>query len=307
MAMIDAAAEGRLQGLHVIGFDLLASLPQAQVTRRALAKLELLIVQDLYLNETAREFAHVFLPAASNFEKDGTFMNSERRIQRIRRVLAPRGEARDDGEILRRLAAAMGRAAVIPDADPETVWNEIRALWPAAAGISYARLERGGLQWPCRSETDPGLEVLHATAFAHGQKARLRPVDHRPSPETVDADYPLLLSSGRDLHQFNVGTMSGRTDQQRLRPTDTLDMNPQDAADLGLADGSEVRVESRYGSARLPLRITTMVRPGQLFVTFHDPARAVNALTGPQRDAITATPEYKLTAVRVAAADPGQA
>lgn len=301
MAMIDAAAAGRLKALYVIGFDLLASLANESATRAALARLDLLIVQDLFLNETARAFAHVFLPAASNFEKDGTFMNSERRIQRIRRVLAPRGEALDDGEIVCRLARALGHGTHFPSADARSVWEEIRSLWPAAAGIGYDRLDRGGLQWPCRDETDPGVGVLHVDAFAHGGKARLRPIVYRPTTETVCPDFPWLLSTGRDLHQFNVGTMSGRTAQNRLRPTDTLDMHPADALALGLLDGGEVRVQSRHGEAVLPLRVTDAVTRGQLFATFHDPARRVNALTSPIRDGITATPEYKVTAVRVSA------
>jgi formate dehydrogenase major subunit len=220
-------------------------------------------------------------------------------VQRIRRSLRPRGEAKDDAWIICRLADALGHGERFAQPQAETVWNEIRGLWPAVAGISYARLERHGLQWPCRDPSDPGTEVLHSDGFAHGPRAALERIDYRPTAETVDAAYPFLLTTGRCLHQFNVGTMTGRTPQQLLRPTDTLDMHPYDAGQLRLRDGMPVRVESRHGAAVLPLRVTDAVMPGQLFATFHDPARALNRMTGPARDAITGAPEYKVTAVRV--------
>ncbi|WP_147652642.1 formate dehydrogenase subunit alpha [Vulcaniibacterium gelatinicum] len=299
LGMLDAAREGRLKALYVIGYDILASLARMHETAAALARLELVIVQDLFLNETARAFGHVFLPAVSSFEKDGTFMNSERRVQRVRRALAPRGQALDDATILCRLAAALGHGAQFAYAGPEAVWDEIRAVWPAVAGIGYARLERQGVQWPCPDADHPGTVVLHGERFAHGVRTRLERIEYRPSEERTDADYPFLLTTGRSLYQFNVGTMTGRTPQQALRPTDTLDMHPYDAGQLGLRDGMPVRVESRHGEALLPLRVTDTVTPGQLFATFHDPERALNRVTGPARDALTAAPEYKVTAVRV--------
>ncbi|MCC6561691.1 MAG: formate dehydrogenase subunit alpha [Xanthomonadales bacterium] len=299
LGMIDAARAGRLKALYVIGFDILASLANARETAAALAQAELVIVQDLFLNDTAREFGHIFLPAVTSFEKDGTFMNSERRIQRIRRAITPRGHALDDATILVRLAAAFGHGTQFPSADAQQVWDEVRELWPAGAGISYARMEQGGIQWPCRDEAHAGTTILHTERFAHGPRASLRRIDYHPTVESIDDEYPFLLSTGRDLHQFNVGTMSGRTAQNRLRPTDTLDMHPQDATALGLHDGQDLRVTSRHGSVVLPLRLSDGIVPGQLFTTFHDPARAVNQLTGPARDNITSAPEYKVTAVRV--------
>lgn len=302
LEMMDAARAGRLKALYVVGYDLFASLANARETAEALSQIELLIVQDLFQTETAASFGHVFLPAVSSFEKDGTFMNSERRIQRVRRALSPRGEALDDSEITCRLARALGHSRQFARADAETTWNEIRQLWPAVAGISYERLDRQGLQWPCLDATDPGTPVLHVDTFSCGERTKLERIDYRPTEEKTDADYPLLLNTGRTLHQFNVGTMTRRTLQQALRPTDTLDMHPYDASQLGLGDGANVRVESRHGSTTLPLRITDAVAPGQLFATFHDPERAVNHLTGSIRDAMTGAPEYKVTAVRVARA-----
>lgn len=303
LRMIDAAREGRLKALYVIGYDILASLARMHDTAEALSRLELLVVQDFFLDETAAAFAHAFLPAVSAYEKDGTFMNSERRIQRVRRVVTPRGDALDDGTILCRLAAALGHGAQFASADPERVWNEIRRMWPAVAGIDYARMDlQHGLQWPCRDPGDPGLRVLHAEAFAHGRRARLERIDYRPTTETTDAGHPFLLSTGRHLHQFNVGTMTGRTLQQSLRPTDTLDMHPYDAEQLSLHEGMPVRVRSRHGEAVLPLHITDAVAPGQLFATFHDAALRLNQVTGPVRDTLTDAPEYKVTAVGVSLA-----
>ncbi|OGT55878.1 MAG: formate dehydrogenase subunit alpha [Gammaproteobacteria bacterium RIFCSPHIGHO2_12_FULL_63_22] len=302
LEMMDAARAGRLKALYVVGYDLFASLANARETAEALSRIELVIVQDLFQTETSASFGHVFFPAVSSFEKDGTFMNSERRIQRVRRALSPRGKALDDSEITCRLARALGFDAQFARADAESTWNEVRQLWPAVAGISYDRLDQQGLQWPCRDETDPGTPVLHVGEFSHGKRAKLERIGYRPTAEKTDADYPLLLNTGRTLHQFNVGTMTRRTPQQALRPTDTLDMHPYDATQLGLEHGANVRVESRHGSATLPLRITDAVAPGQLFATFHDPDRAVNRLTGSARDAMTGAPEYKVTAVRVAQA-----
>ena len=239
------------------------------------------------------------LPVASVFEKDGSFMNAERRVQRVRRSLPPMGEAKPDWQILCELAAAMGQGEHFAYADAESIWDEVRTVWPDGAGMSYARLDRGGLQWPCRDEADPGQALLHAERFAGGPTATLRRVDYRPSAERTDAEFPFLLTTGRHLHQFNAGTMSRRGPLSLLRPTDTLDMHPADAGRLALADGERVQLRSRHGWAELPLRISEQVQPGQLFASFHDPAVGLNQITSPERDGIVQAPEYKLTAVQV--------
>jgi formate dehydrogenase major subunit len=303
LQMIDAARAGRLKALYVIGYDILASLAQMHVVGDALARLELVIVQDLFFNETARAFGHVFLPAVSSFEKDGTFMNSERRVQRVRRAVTPRGAALDDAQILCRLASALGYGAQFARSDAESIWDEVRSLWPAVAGMSYERLAVRGLQWPCPDESHPGTAVLHVERFALGERAKLECIPYLPTAECTDAAYPFLLMTGRSLYQFNVGTMTGRSaGQLALRPTDTLDMHPLDAERLHLREGMPIHVESRHGTAVIPLRVTDMVAPGQLFATFHDPARALNRVTGSGRDAMTDAPEYKVTAVRVSMA-----
>ncbi|HEX7669215.1 MAG TPA: formate dehydrogenase subunit alpha [Polyangiaceae bacterium] len=297
--MIDAARAGTLGALLTVGYDILLSNANTSSTEEALGALELLVVQDLFLDETARRFAHVFLPAVSSFEKDGTFMNSERRVQRVRRAVPPIGEARPDWEILCDLAKAMGHEGGFSFETAEDVWNEIRRAWPLGAGISYARLEHGGLQWPCPTEDHPGTEVLHAERFPAGARARLALVDYRPTDEVPDAEYPLLLITGRTLHHFNAGTMTGRSRSAELRQVDALDVSPADAARLGLSDGARVTVRSRYGSARLPVVVTDEVRQGELFATFHVAGSFLNRVTSPRRDRVTGTPEYKVTAVRL--------
>jgi len=273
--------------------------PNMEVTRRALGSLELVIVQDLFLNETAREFATVFLPVASPFEKDGTFMNAERRIQRVRKALDPVGESKTDWEILCEVARAMGRGALFSFRSAEEIWEEIRQVWKVGQGISYERLERGGLQWPCPAEDHPGTKVLHAETFAGNRRAALRRVEFNPTDETPTPEFPFLLTTGRTLYQFNAGTMTLRTANVALHPGDFLDISPDDANRLALQAGEQVRIRSRYGEAVLPLRIHPGVKPGELFATFHTAAVSLDRVTGPHRDRHTLTPEYKVTAVRI--------
>lgn len=299
MEMLDAASSGALNGLVVVGYDLALSLPDSQRSWAALQALDFLVVQDLVLNPTAARFAHVFLPAASAAEKDGTFMNAERRVQRVRAARPPRGQARPDWRVLCDLAAALGQGEGFQFDDPEAIWNEVRQVWPAGAGISYARLEQHGLQWPCRDAADPGSALLHAETFACGTRAQLRPIEYRPSSEVCSPDYPWMLISGRNLYAFNAATMSGASAVAALRPTDTLDLGPEDAARLGVRDGDPLRVISRHGRAQLPARIDPRLRSGHLFATFHDAAVQLNALTSPLRDALVHAPEYKRTAVRI--------
>ena len=295
--MMDAAAGGKLKALWCIGYDILFSNANASATRRALAQLERLIVQDLFMNETAREFAHVVLPAASSFEKDGTFMNAERRIQRIRRAVNPPGQARSDWEILCDVARALGQTRQFAFESAAGIWSEITRVWPQAAGITHARIEHHGLQWPCPDEQHPGTTLLHRDRFAIGPRAALKRVDYRASPELSDSEYPFVLITGRQLYQFNAATMTARTANAALRATDTLDIARDDALRLGLVDGACVCVRSRYGAAVLPLRISAMMKPGELFATFHDPAVFLNQLTSPHRDRFVGAPEYKRTAV----------
>jgi formate dehydrogenase major subunit len=302
--MLDAARAGQLKALWAIGYDVLLTNPDANETAKALRSLDLVIVQDLFLNETGREFGTVFLPACSSFEKDGTFMNGERRIQRVRAAVRAPGESRPDWQIVAEIARAMGHDGFAFN-EPEQIWDEVRSLCPGARGMTYARLDQVGLQWPCPSEDHPGTPLLHAQAFAQAARAALQCVEYRPTPEQATPQYPFLLVTGRSLYQFNAGTMTGRTLNNALRPCDLLDISADDAMNLGLTDGERVRVVSRYGSAVLPVCVSAQVAPGQLFATFQTKEFHINALTGPNRDPVTETPEYKVTTVRVerAAAD----
>jgi formate dehydrogenase major subunit len=298
LEMLDQAIDGRVKALWTIGWDVLMTNADAAHTARALQSLALVVVQDMFLTETAREYGSVFLPACSSFEKGGTFMNAERRIQRVRPALRPAGSSKADWQIVCEMAEAMGGRG-FSFSSPEAIWDEMRSLCEGGRGMTYARLDAGGLQWPCPSTDHPGTPILHAGAFASGARAVLQLIDFRPSPEITSQDFPLLLNTGRCLYQFNAGTMTGRTPNIDLRASDVLEMSPVDSAAGGFHDGDRARVVSRYGSAVVPVHVTQAVAPGQLFTTFHTPAVRMNAVTGPHRDAVVGTPEYKLTAVRV--------
>jgi formate dehydrogenase major subunit len=300
LQMMTAAEAGKLKALWAIGYDILFTNAQAHATRRALEAMELVIVQDMFFNETAKEFGTVFFPAASSFEKDGTFMNAERRVQRVRKVMDPSGEARADWQIICMLAEAMGKGECFAFNSAEEIWNEIRAVWQAGRGIDYQRLEQQGLQWPCPTEDHPGTEILHQDAFPVGPRASLRCVEYQPTPERTDEEFPFLLNSGRTLYHFNAGTMTLRTKDCELQKTDYLDISGEDARRMQLKDGQNVRVVSRYGEAIMPIRLTTAVKQGELFATFHDPQVFLNFVTGPHQDTYVKTPEYKVTAVRIA-------
>ncbi len=299
MEMIDAAGAGSLQALWAIGYDVALTNPNARATIESLQALPLVIVQDLFLNELARECGHVFLPACSSYEKDGTFMNAERRVQRVRAAIEPLGEAKPDWEIICELARALGRGEAFNFFTAEEIWEEIRTVWPAGRGITYARLDRGGLQWPCPAEDHPGTTVLHSESFTDGPRAPLKRVTFTATAETISPEFPFLLTTGRTLFQFNAGTMTMRTANAELRPTDTLDLNPADAQRLGLREGELARARSRHGEATLPVRLDPSVKPGEIFATFHTTRALLNRLTSPERDRFTQTPEYKVVAVGV--------
>jgi len=303
LEMMDAAVEGKLKALWATGYDIALTNANSNLTARALGSIDFVIVQDLFLNETAREYGSVFLPASSSFERDGTFMNAERRIQRIRKVIEPLGNARSDWEIICAVADAMGHGDCFAYASAEEIWNEVRSVWPPGSGITYERLDHASLQWPCPTEEHAGTQVLHTETFSVGPKATLRRVNYRPSEEIVDQEFPFLLSTGRALYQFNAGTMTMRTPNSELRPTDLLEISPEDAARMNLGNGESARIRSRYGEAVLPVRITSAVKTGQLFATFHTPQVFLNRVTGPHRDDYVKTPEYKVTAVEVVKVD----
>ncbi|MBX7053489.1 MAG: formate dehydrogenase subunit alpha [Pyrinomonadaceae bacterium] len=299
LQMIDAARDGKLKALWTIGYDVLLSNANTHETEKAFANMDLVIIQDFFMNETAKRFGHVFFPATTSFEKNGTFMNGERRIQRIRTAVSPRGNSRSDLEIICDLAVAMGHADDFAFTTAEEVWNEIRAVWPPGYGITYDRIEKAGIQWPCPDVDHPGTEILHGESFSNGVTAALRRIKYRPTKEVVSDEYPFMLTTGRVLEQFNAGTMTMRTPNRELRPTDLLQISKTDSARLAIADGETVRLKSGHGEAVLPVEVTDKVKPGELFASFHDPAVFLNYATGPTRDRFTQAPEFKVTAVRI--------
>lgn len=299
LKMMDAAEQGQLKAMWAIGYDIGLTNPNAESTLAALRSLDLLVVQDLFLTETARLAGSVFLPACSSFEKDGTFMNSERRIQRVRKAIEPCDESRTDWEILCQVAREMGKDKSFAFQTAEEIWNEIRSVWPAGAGITYDRLATGGLQWPCPTEDHPGTEILHTGIFAGDSHVKLRPIEFSPTSEKVCNEYPFLLITGRSLYQFNAGTMTNRSSTAQFQPEDTVQIAPDDAQRLGIFEGQPVRLCSRYGEIAIKASVTDAVKAGELFATFQSPEVFVNRLTSRNRDRFVQTPEYKVTAVRL--------
>ena len=299
--MFDAMERGDLTALYVIGENPMQSEADRHRTERLLTGLDLLIVQDIFLTATA-EVADVVLPAAAGWaESEGTVTNSERRVQRVRKALDPPGEARDDLWIIFELARRMG--ADWGDPDAEAVWDEVRRLAPAFAGMSYARLEsEGGLQWPCYDETHPGELFLHSRLWEDpvpGNRAPFVPVEHDPPVDRLDDDFPMRLTTGRRLDSYNTGVQSNRYRYPR-RKGETLDLSPEDVARLGLVEGERVRVVSRRGEVEAPVRTDEGLRPGLAFMTFHfqDDVQ-VNNLTIDATDPKSGTAEFKATAIRV--------
>lgn len=297
--MVDAAGRGELRALWVQGEDIAQSESRQDQVIAALQRLDLLVVQDLFLCETAR-YAHLILPAAGALEQEGTFTNAERRIQRVRPAVSPPGQARPDADVIIAVAHALGEPWNY--SGPADIMDEIAQAAPKLfGGVAYERLDGEGLQWPCPTREHPGTETLHATRFVRG-RARLTAVPYEPAPEVADAEFPLLLITGRVLHHYNVGTMTRRTPSLELAGTDALEIHPTDAGPLGLLDGEAAEVQSRWGTVRVPAVHSTRVAPGTAFLSFHNPASHTNRLVGPHVDPRSHCPDYKVTAVRVRAA-----
>lgn len=299
--MFDAMERGELRSVYVIGENPAQSEADAGRTRRLLAGLDHLVVQDMFLTKTA-ELADVIFPAAAGWaETDGTFTSSERRIQLVRKALDPPGQARDDLVIIADLAARLGHDWGHPTA--EETWDELRSLSAIHAGMSYARLaEHGGLQWPCLDEDDPGAPFLHGRLWddpVTGPPAPFTPVEWVPPADELTDEYPIRLTTGRRLDSYNTGVQSGRYSSPK-RWGESIDVSPEDAAALGLEDGDMARVISRRGTVEAPVRTDHDLRPGLAFMTFHFPDQVdTNLLTKDAWDPQSGTAEYKATAVRV--------
>jgi formate dehydrogenase major subunit len=293
--MLDAALDGSFLGLYCQGEDPAQSDPNTQHVTAALSAMECVVVQDLFLNETAK-YAHVFLPGASFLEKDGTFTNAERRISRVRRVMAPlAGMA--DWEVTLALAKALGYQMHYEH--PSEIMDEIARLTPTFAAVDYAKLDRlGSLQWPCNDAAPDGTPTLHIDAFVRG-KGRFLITQYVPTDEKVTRRFPLLLTTGRVLSQYNVGAQTRRTANTDFYGADLLEIHPHDAEERGIRDGDRVGIESRAGTTTLPATITERVQPGVVYTTFHFPESGANVITTENSDWATNCPEYKVTAVQV--------
>jgi len=292
--MFEAALDGDFKGLYIEGEDIAQSDPNTQHVTAALTSMECIIVQDLFLNESAK-FAHVFLPGSSFLEKDGTFTNAERRISRVRQVMRPKaGYA--DWEITQLLSNALGYPMTYKH--PSEIMDEIAGLTPTFTGVSYARIdELESIQWPCNEQHPEGTPTMHIGQFVRG-KGKFLLTEYVPTAEKVNAKYPLILTTGRILSQYNVGAQTRRTENNRWHDEDRLEIHPHDAEERGIAEGDWVGIASRAGDTVLRARVTERVQPGVVYTTFHFPESGANVITTENSDWATNCPEYKVTAVQ---------
>ena len=294
--MFDAALDGSFKGLYCQGEDIVQSDPNTQHVAESLSAMECLVVQDIFLNETAK-YAHVFLPGSSFLEKDGTFTNAERRISRVRKVMQPLG-GYADWEVTLKLANALGYP--MHYAHPSEIMAEIAALTPTFRGVTYEKIDRlGSVQWPCNESTgEAGTPIMHVGRFVRG-KGRFIITQYVPSEEKVTRKYPLLLTTGRILSQYNVGAQTRRTPNNLWHSEDVLEIHPHDAEERGIKQGDWVGVQSRAGDTVLRATLTERVAPGVVYTTFHFPESGANVITTDSSDWATNCPEYKVTAVQV--------
>jgi formate dehydrogenase alpha subunit len=300
LEMMDAAINGKIKGMLVVGENPVISFPDQGKVIKALESLGFLAVIDIFPTQTA-DLADVILPAASFAEKSGTFTSTERRIQLVRPALEPPGESRPEWEIVSDLLARFGVPADYASA--ADVMKEISTMAPSYGGVSHDRLGIGGLQWPCPSPDHPGTPILHVEKFTAGL-GKFRPVEHREPFEMPDQEYPLLLTTGRSLYHFHTGTMTRRTSLlDREVPTPYVEINPEDAKVLGVRNGQKVIVESRRGQLQLDAKVTPDIPQGTIFIPFHFNEAPANVLTGQALDPISKIPELKVTAARIRRAE----
>ena len=295
----DAVLEGKIKALYIMGENPMMSDPHTTHLKKALEKLDLLVCQDIFLNETG-EMADVVLPSACFAEKDGTFTNTERRVQMIRKAVEAPGAARPDWLIISELATKMGYPMNYDSAD--AVMKEINGLTPSYAGITYERIQAEGISWPCPNTDHPGTRYLHKDQFTRG-RGLFHAIEYIPPAELPDEEYPFILSTGRVLYHYHTGTMSRRTKGLVERfPESPIEINPEDAQKLGIEEGVSVKVTSRRGTVTAKAEVTDRPPQGTIFMNFHFNEVAVNTLTNPALDPIGKIPEYKVCAVKVEAA-----
>ena len=295
--MFEAAYNGQIKAMYVMGENPILSEPQAKHAEDALQKLEFLVVQDFFLTETAR-LAHIVLPGVTFAERDGTFTNTERRVQLVRKAIEPIGNAKPDWWITCQIGQRMGSKG-FAFTHPSQIMDEIARLTPSYGGITYRRLEKGGLQWPCPTKEHPGTTILHTETFSRG-KGQFMPLEYRPSIELPDDEYPLMLTTGRSLFQYHTGTMSRKVKGLNIfRGEELVEINSRDASALGIADGDIVKVVSRRGAVVAKAKVTDVSPVGVVFMTFHFAESPTNQLTSPALDPVAKIPEFKVCAVRI--------
>ena len=295
--MTDGALKGSIKAIYLVGENPVLSDPDAGHVLKALEKLDFLVVQDIFLTETAK-LADVVLPATTFAEKEGTFTNTERRVQLVRKAIPAVGDSRADWWITCQIARRMGGKG-FDFKGPSQIMDEIARLTPSYGGISFKRLTAGGLQWPCPDKKHPGTPILHREGFARG-KGRFIPLEYQPPQELPDDDYPLLLTTGRSLFHYHTGTMSRKVKGlNAFRNEELVEIHPGDARKLGIADGDKVQVTSRRGNVTARARVTTDSPPGVVFMTFHFAESPTNLLTSAALDPVSKIPELKVCAVRV--------
>ncbi len=294
--MSEAAYEGKVKAIYIMGENPMVTDPDLSHLKKAYQKLELLVVQDLFLTESAQE-AHVVFPTLSFLEKDGTFVNTERRVQRVRKALNGPEGARADWEIISELSSRIGYP--MRYRSPEEIFEEIRRVTPQYAGITYARLESGGIQWPCPDVTHPGTPILHRGRITRG-KGLFVPVDYTPPPEVPDKEFPFILSTGRDYYHYHAGSMTRRVRLLNERcPESLVEINPSDAENLGISEGEQVRIVSRRGDFTPKVKITDRVPRGVIFAKFHFAEALVNLLTNTVLDPESKITDLKYSTVRI--------
>jgi formate dehydrogenase alpha subunit len=297
--MMPAAHEGTFKALYIIGENPLVSDPDINHAEKCIDNLDFMVVQDIFLTETA-QLADVVLPSACFAEKDGTFANSERRVQRVRKAVEPPGEAWDDWKILCEISKRMGFPMDYDSS--QQIMEEISKVTPSYAGISYERIEHEGLHWPCPTAEHPGTPILHGEQFTRG-KGLFHAIDYIAPAEMIDAEYPLYLTTGRLLYQYHTGTMSMRTGGlNQIAPEAFVEISPQDARKFELEEGTLVNIDSRRGTIQARIKISRKAVDGTVFIPFHFATAAANRLTNSALDPVSGIPEYKVCAVKVSKA-----
>ena len=297
--MIPEAEQGRLKAFYVIGENPLVSDPDLNHAEKSLKKLEFLVVQDIFLTETA-QMADVVLPSSCFAEKEGTFSNTDRRVHRIRKAVDPPGQARDDWDIMCDIATRMGYPMTYPNS--KAIMDELRRVTPSYAGIAYERIEQEGIPWPCPNDEHPGTPILHKDLFTRG-KGQFHAIDHQPPAEETDNQYPMYLTTGRVLYQYHTGTMSMKSEGLNERtPECFVEISPEDAGKYDLDDGSLVDVASRRGKIQVRLKVSPLAVSGTVFIPFHFAKAAANRLTNAALDPVSRIPEYKVCAVKLSKA-----